>query len=47
MVKKYSAKAKYKKKDLQTKKKFYKILKNSKNDLQLIVEKKYPLIKKF
>ena len=46
MVKKYSAKAKYKKKDLQTKKKFYKIVKNSKNDLQLIVEKKYPLIKK-
>ena len=46
MVKKYSAKAKYKKKDLQTKKKFYKILKNSKNDLQLIVEKKYPIIGK-
>ena len=46
MVKKYSAKAKYKKR-FTNQKKFYKILKNSKNDLQLIVEKKYPLIKKF
>ena len=45
-VKKYSSKSKYSSNKINNKKKFMKVLKNTNNDLQLIVENKYPIIKK-
>tara|TARA_Y100001958_G_C21204729_1_gene530963 strand:- start:75 stop:914 length:840 start_codon:yes stop_codon:yes gene_type:complete len=45
-IKKYSKKRKFPAKNLKSKKKFINQILNLNNDLQLIVEKKYPLIRK-
>jgi len=45
-VKKYSTRSKYSFNKINSKQKFMKVLKNSNNDLQLIVENKYSIIKK-
>ena len=45
-VREYSSKSKYSFNKIKDKKNFIKFLINSNNDLQLIVEKKYPIIKK-
>ena len=44
-VSKFSTKSKYNYQKINNKEKFISLLKNSKNDLQFIVEKKYPKIK--
>tara|TARA_B100000575_G_scaffold293383_1_gene304597 strand:+ start:1506 stop:2363 length:858 start_codon:yes stop_codon:yes gene_type:complete len=45
-VKHYSKKKKLGKKNFATKKRFIDLIRNSQNDLQLIVEKKYPIVQK-
>ncbi len=45
-ISRYSSKSKYSSRKLSTKKKFVKFLMNENNDLQSIVEKKHPIIKK-
>ena len=45
-LKNYSKKASYSMKEFSTKSKFVRIMKDSKNDLQSIVEKQHPVIKK-
>ena len=45
-VKKFTSKSKYSFKKINNKSKFIELLINKKNDLQSIVEKKYPVIRK-